>query len=149
MSITEDAAIRIDYTLIRGVQLDPHEMNKDQSYTPCRVRYASDTSSLHAFPNPTPTTYTTPGFPTTQSRYCSSQSGTSESIEKQYANKNQINMCMQHDQQLKAKIQRVGGVLKLILVKELSRFQPWFRSYKNDKLYKLKNGSSENNSDLP
>lgn len=58
-------------------------------------------------------------------------------------------MCMQHDQQLKAKIQRVGGVLKLILVKELSRFQPWFRSYKNDKLYKLKNGSSENNSDLP
>lgn len=58
-------------------------------------------------------------------------------------------MCMQHDQQLKAKIQQVGGVLKLFLVKELACFQPWFRSYKNDKLYKLKNGSSENNSDLP
>lgn len=58
-------------------------------------------------------------------------------------------MCMQHDQQLKAKIQQVGGVLKLFLVKELACFQPWFRSYKNDKLCKLKNGSSENNSDLP
>uniref|UniRef100_J3NCY7 Uncharacterized protein n=1 Tax=Oryza brachyantha TaxID=4533 RepID=J3NCY7_ORYBR len=35
MSITEDAAIRINYTLIRGVQQYPHEMNKDQKlHTP-------------------------------------------------------------------------------------------------------------------